>query len=760
MLTRRTFLSSSAAASVATLLNRAGKAQPADLQFAQTMHDKIPLYGTQGDDALVVPAGENVEVTGERSELDILVYGTLRVMPGASLSFRTLTAVDGGTIELHEPCTLTVRDMPFNLEMDPSQYGHGLLVVNGTIRTVAPSWRQAFCQLGGEARAGDVTLTLAAVPTGWRAGDTLIVPDTRQPTTGADLSAQTERVTIASIDGETVTLTAPLAYDHLGHRNQDGSVSRLPDIAAITQPIVIRSEHPDGVRGHVFVTAASHQDVEGVALVGMGRTTTAKLHSTARDDQGNLVQIGTNQIGRYAWHHHHLLGKRANGLPYQFRFEHCAIDGSPKWGVAVHGSHFGIVNDCAVYNAAGCGIVTEDPWVYGNKITNNIVIAKQAGSGLRISNSDQQGGRSHPTDPAGDFWHNRGGFGFSSAMNETTGNRAYCCTESFGMAGCFGGGIVLYKPKVRGICTCGGKTDPNAEIMPHMGYTGEPKRYPFVFPTTGNLAWGGWRPWESWFADTHQGYEKMFPGFTAVHCRQPVEIWDHFETVFDGWKVLGDFKQISATGDPKTVALFFKKDYRFGITVNDCEFRGYDAAYSLINDQLYTSFNRCKFECPLVNWLPFGRFCFNNQACDMNWTECEFLKVNNRLEFAKTVTYQYQGQTVEKYPLVQPNNSNRWSLKPIRYFIRPWVDGFEYRMFHDEQRADYAAPPIAADKAYNEWPKGVNTNAQLVGLGTPIYGEVMPTGAVRTGWYWYAKEDCCETVLRLRKRIEELKNDQ
>jgi hypothetical protein len=657
--------------------------EAADIEFVQTMHDKIPLYGTQGDDALVVPAGETVEVTGARTELDILVRGTLSVLPGASLSFRTLTAVDGGTIELHEPCTLTVRDMPIDTVLDPSQYGHGILVVNAEIRTVAPSWRQSYCQLGGEARAGDVTLTLASVPTGWQAGDKLVIPDTRQPATSADLSAQTGMATIASIDGATVTLTEPLQYDHLGWRKSDGTPGLLPDVANLTQPIVIRSENPQGVRGHVFVTAASHQDVEGVLLVGMGRTTSAKLHSTARDDQGNLVQIGTNQIGRYAWHHHHLLGRRGSGLPWQFRFEHCSVDGSPKWGIAVHGSHFGIVNDCAVYNAAGCGIVTEDPWVYGNKITNNIVIAKQAGSGERMTSDF--GGRAQRNNPAGDFWHNRGGFGFTSAMNEITGNRAYCCTESYGMAGF--GTTELFIPKERGVCTCKGRLDPNAQALAsQMGYGDDPKRYPFLFDTSGNQAWGGWRGIETWSVHSFKAYpERMFPGLTMVHCRMPFNYFDHQGTYTLNHRSLGDFAQVT-TGEPQTFALDFKDDYRFKEKLfENFEARGYDAAYRHVNDSDTTTFLNATVECPNAVYFPVGPTTRigGDPPRTMRWINTSWVG---------DVTFSRHRGVVKYGPRLSDN-----VYRVSQTFVTPWRDGMDYQMFHPLQ-SSAVDPPVFGEQ--------------------------------------------------------------
>ena len=85
------------------------------------------------------------------------------------------------------------------------------------------------------------------------------------------------------------------------------------------------------------------------------------LNSTDFDSEGRVARIGTNQIGRYAVHFHHAFGSThtpANG--YQFTLVGNAVDGSSKWGITVHHSHYGLIQDNVVYNTRGAGIVTED----------------------------------------------------------------------------------------------------------------------------------------------------------------------------------------------------------------------------------------------------------------------------------------------------------------------------------------------------------------------------------------------------------------
>ena len=71
-------------------------------------------------------------------------------------------------------------------------------------------------------------------------------------------------------------------------------------------------------------------------------------------------------IGRYPIHMHHNRGplpSPANG--YQFTLIGNAVDGGSgetqfKWGIAIHNSHYGLIQDNVVYNYNGASIATED----------------------------------------------------------------------------------------------------------------------------------------------------------------------------------------------------------------------------------------------------------------------------------------------------------------------------------------------------------------------------------------------------------------
>src|SRR5262249_61887382 len=108
-----------------------------------------------------------------------------------------------------------------------------------------------------EPQAGDTPLTLSrAVPSSWTVGSKLVLPDTRQQKASVyyDGSVETETVTISAVSGSTITLTAPLAYSHLGGHAVDtstgdrGALKTVPAVALLDRNVVIQSQNANGTR--------------------------------------------------------------------------------------------------------------------------------------------------------------------------------------------------------------------------------------------------------------------------------------------------------------------------------------------------------------------------------------------------------------------------------------------------------------------------------------------------------------------------------
>ena len=259
---------------------------------------------------------------------------------------------------------------------DPDQFGTGLIAfgkvsMHGSVRT------PTFVRLATEPHAGNTTLTLSEPVSGWRVGDRLVLPDTRhikdsETIPGGWINAvnQWEERTVQAIsgDGLTLTLNSSLQYDHLGARDLNGVLDFLPHVGNLTRNVIVRSESPSGTRGHTLFTHMADVDIRYALFKDLGRTTYLPLDNA------------TNHIGRYPIHFHHLSGPLptpANG--FQFTLLGNAVDGGSvetkfKWGITVHGSHYGLIQDNVVYNYNGASVATEDGSESFNVFDHNFAI--------------------------------------------------------------------------------------------------------------------------------------------------------------------------------------------------------------------------------------------------------------------------------------------------------------------------------------------------------------------------------------------------
>jgi PKD repeat protein len=388
-----------------------------------TQHDKIPNFGGQptlvaaqsgnwsnpatwggrlpetGD---IVAIGQGMTVFYDQVS-DVKIH-TVSIEAGGTLQFRTdastrlrvsnLLVLPEGTLTIGTQATpvasgvkaeVIINDTPLDLTKDPSQYGNGVLVF-GKVSMHGAVLSDTWTRLATEPKAGDTTLTLSVPVIGWRVGDRIAIPDTRQlySATRPDIGTfnpqwETAIIGAISADGKTITLTTPLAHDHLGARNPDGHLDFLPHIANLTRNVLVRSESNFGTRGHTFFTARADVDIRYTQFAGLGRTTNDHFNNTKYDSAGNVTHIGTNQKDRYPVNFHHLIGP-ATGQPNgrQFTFEGnsvvCLMNSFHfRWGVALKDSHYGQIKGNVVYNWAGAGIVTQDAGSSYNVIENNWV---------------------------------------------------------------------------------------------------------------------------------------------------------------------------------------------------------------------------------------------------------------------------------------------------------------------------------------------------------------------------------------------------
>ncbi len=338
-----------------------------------------------------------------------LIVANLLVMPEGALRIGSAAAPVAPNVSAE----IVIADKPLDLVKDPRQFGTGLIVL-GQVTIHGAEMSQTWQRLAVAPKAGNRFLTLSQAVTNWQPGDTLVLPDSRQITASqakafdaGNVPPEWEEVVIRAVYGKLVVLAEPLKFDHPGFLNLEDQLEFIPHVAALDRNVVIRSENPQGTRGHTLYTARADVRIAYAEFRDLGRTDALRpVDSTKFDAAGNVTHLGTNQIGRYAVHLHHVMGlENPTNTGYQFEFTGNSIRSSKKWGLALHGASFGLVDRNVVYDAQGSGIVTEDGTEIGNRISDNITIRMQGthvdGSEGTLENDFGRGGVG--------FWFRRGG---------------------------------------------------------------------------------------------------------------------------------------------------------------------------------------------------------------------------------------------------------------------------------------------------------------------------------------------------------------
>lgn len=400
-----------------------------------THHDTIPRFGANptniavadgrwseastwstgqvpgADDVVSIPSGVAVTYDVESQlELDVVeVSGRLDFATDVdtSLWLNELMVMPSGTLTIgteYDPVAasvtaeIVITDTPGSNGLhyktgtvdqpgiDPNQWGNGILGF-GTIEVHGQEKTSSYIRLAEEPLAGDRVLVLESEPLGWQPGDELVLPDTR-----SDWSAsRIEELTVQSVDGNRVTLTEPLALSHSGPRaTAGGAPLMLPHIGNLTRNVVIRSESPAGVRGHVAFMSKADVQVSYARFKDLGRTTVSRHDVTTYDSAGQVKQIARNHVGRYAMHFHHVEGpQNLEDAGYQFEVIGNAIDGALRWAVTVHGSHYGLIKDNFAYNYQGAGFVTENGTEAYNHFEGNFAVLGTATNDFKVGNAGE-----------------------------------------------------------------------------------------------------------------------------------------------------------------------------------------------------------------------------------------------------------------------------------------------------------------------------------------------------------------------------------
>ena len=328
----------------------------------------------------------------------IRVRGALSFDPTADthLLVDTIVTDHGSTLTIGTPeepvrpdasARLTFVDRgPIDTEWDPERVSRGLVAMGDL--SIHGAEKSAWTALDRFPRAGDRTLALPEAPAGWRPGDELVVPGL------SPFEDQDERVTVAGVDGRTVTLSRPLRYDHVPPRERFDAY-----VLSLSRNVRLDSESTEiPRRGHVMIHG-TESDVRYATFAGLGRTD--KSYPFTNGNHGTPpADVDPNPKARYALHYH----KTGVDVPPHV-VEGAVVDGSPGWGVVNHHSH-AIVRDSITYDVFGAGFVSEAGDERG-AFERNFAL-RSTGSGERLDSREfREDGEPGHVD---DFGH--GGHGF------------------------------------------------------------------------------------------------------------------------------------------------------------------------------------------------------------------------------------------------------------------------------------------------------------------------------------------------------------
>ena len=288
---------------------------------------RVPSSG----EAVTIPAGRKVRLTGDVRVAGLTVDGELYFDPSASatLSSSANVVVSGllqmkpGQASVNHVIEFTgVKESSFAgggmsvLATDTGLWvmGKGQLLLEGTAR-------RAWTNATGSVAQGATSVTVKDAA-GWQVGDRISVSPTAAPgqdgVTGENRLDGFDESSITAINGSTLTLSAPLGR---AHPQVDGHTA---EVINLTRNVEIRGTSSG--RAHVFVHADSPQFIRWVSLRYLGVT---------------------GKLGRYPLHLHHAGMGTTGSL-----VEGVIVNGGGNHAFVPHESHGVTLRDIVAYGTS------------------------------------------------------------------------------------------------------------------------------------------------------------------------------------------------------------------------------------------------------------------------------------------------------------------------------------------------------------------------------------------------------------------------
>ncbi|WP_299551733.1 G8 domain-containing protein [Seonamhaeicola sp.] len=418
-------------------------AQSGNWSDAATWGGSVPA-----DDARVlIPNGITVTVNDIIPEK----MKSIRIANGAKLQYATnvntelrteyLVSEMGGSFEIGNSTNKVAANVTARLifawrggttkSQDPSRFAPGAVLM-GPVRMHGAE-KTSWTTLAVHPTSGTSQLSLGTTPTGWRVGDELVVA-------GTDINdyRSDEKVSINSIAGSTVTLSAALTKNHQPPSQLTGMVD--VHVSNNTRNVVISSENPSVAalsgtngfgkpRGHMMFMHNPNVILKYIETENTGRTDKAiDLDDWSVPLEGEEGQPdprwsttvpypagpGMNPRGRYSIHFHRTLDTNTN----KALVEGCVVNNDPGWAYTNHSSNVDFIENVS-YEVVGSAYCTEAGDEVGNFLRNIAIrtynpaeplnLGRPAGGGLGVE-AGRTNGLTDGREQISDFAHQGDGF--------------------------------------------------------------------------------------------------------------------------------------------------------------------------------------------------------------------------------------------------------------------------------------------------------------------------------------------------------------
>lgn len=353
----------------------------------------VPAQG----DSVVIPAGTTVRLDLSPPALHSLTVEGSLVFGNSDITLTTGWIAVVGAMQIGTEAAPYTHRAVITLTgtgaaNNPNVLGMGnkMLGVSGRLELHGQT-RKGWTHLSATAAAGASSIELATNP-GWKVGDRLVLAS-------SDYSPdKTDEVVVSGVSGRTLTLAAPLKYEHYGEivTVSGVSVDERAEVGLLSRNITIQGDtgSTPGYGGHIMILSGATAHVEGVELFQMGQR---------------------GQLARYPMHWH-----MAGNVTGQY-FRNNSVWRTFNRCVTVHGTDNSVVQDNVCYDHTGHGYFLEDGAESGNLLSGNLGLTSRVPQGAdRLLGSDSRPATFWITNPDNTFHDNVAagskGFGYWCAF--------------------------------------------------------------------------------------------------------------------------------------------------------------------------------------------------------------------------------------------------------------------------------------------------------------------------------------------------------